>query len=80
MARIGSKGRQGIAKGTPRGAKMVPKRPKGSRRCRQEGPKGGQMTPLGAKRGEKGSRNRCQGGEKSENTDFVETMKNIGFP
>ena len=38
------------------------------------------MTPLGAKRCEKGSRNRCQGGKKSENTDFMKTMKNLGFP
>ena len=80
MTRIGSKGRQGTAKGRPRGAKVAPRRPKRSPRWRQEGHKGGQMRPLGAKRSEKGSPNRCQGGKNTENIDFTKTLKNLGFP
>ena len=77
VARIVSKGRQGTAKGKPRGAKMAPRRPKGSPRWRQEGLKGGQMRSLGPKRSEKGFQNRCQGRKNSENADFATTMNNL---
>ena len=53
MTKIGFKRRLGIAKGRPRGTKVVPRRPKGSPRWSQEGPKGGQMRSLGPKGCEK---------------------------
>ena len=55
MARIGFTGRQGTAKGRPRGAKVAPRRPKGSPKEATRAPK---ETPRRPKEPQRGSHRR----------------------